>query len=138
MSDSLQVALDGQREAVFETLARTMWPRLVAVAAAILDGRSDAEDVAQESLELAWRKWTALREFDKREQWVLRICVRQAISWRRRRLLRAAIRRPGAGDEPEDPRAAPEDDGIARGFAKCTPRQRAVLVLHFFDGYTLD
>lgn len=66
MSDSLPVALDAERDADFAILARTMWPRLVAAAAAILDGRADAEDVAQESLELAWRKWNTLRDPSKR------------------------------------------------------------------------
>jgi DNA-directed RNA polymerase specialized sigma24 family protein len=138
MSDSLPVALDAERDADFAILARTMWPRLVAAAAAILDGRADAEDVAQESLELAWRKWNTLRDPSKREQWLLQICVRRSISWRRRRLLRAALWRqremPGRGGVGE----ILEDDGIARGFALCTARQRAVLVLHFFHGYTLD
>lgn len=138
VNDSLPVAFEGERQAVFETLARTMWPRLVAAAAAILDGRADAEDVAQETLELAWRKWNSVRDPDKREQWILQICVRRAISWRRRRLLRAAAwrQRPYPAPEPFD--GSSYDPGIAQGFALCTARQRAVLLLHYFHGYTLD
>ncbi|MHB8332639.1 MAG: RNA polymerase sigma factor [Candidatus Dormibacteria bacterium] len=138
MNDSLPIALEAEREVVFESLARAMWPRLVAAAEAILDSPADAEDVAQESLELAWRKWQALRDPSKREPWVLQICVRRALSWRRRRLLRVALWSQEATTGTRDVGSAFEDEGVARGFALCTARQRAVLVLHFFHGYTLD
>ena len=138
VNESLPVALDHDWQAVFESLAQRMWPRLVAAATAILDGRADAEDVAQESLQLAWRKWGSLRDPTKREQWLLQICVRRAVSWRRRRLVRATLWRQATTAPPKDLADALDDDGISRGFALCTARQRAVLLLHYFHGYSLD
>ena len=49
-----------------------------------LTGRADvAEDLAQETLLLAWRQETALRDPDKRQQWVLGIARNLCLRWRR-------------------------------------------------------
>ena len=140
MDDSLPgaPALETDRNTSFEGLASTSWSRLVATAAVILDDHAAAEDVAQESLELAWRKWISCRDPAKREQWLLQICVRRALSWRRTRLRRTDLWHRLVEAGPVALADLPGDADIGVGFGRCTPRQRAVLVLHFFHGYTLD
>ncbi len=140
MDESLPAVpgLDADRNTSFEGLAPTSWSKLVATAAVILDDHAAAEDVAQESLELAWRKWSSCRDPAKREQWLLQICVRRALSWRRTRLRRTDLWHRLVEADPVALADLPGDADIGVGFGRCTPRQRAVLVLHFFHGYTLD
>jgi DNA-directed RNA polymerase specialized sigma24 family protein len=121
----------------FDGVAAANWPRLVATAFAIVGDWGIAEDVAQESLEAAWKRWLTLRDPSKRESWLLQICVRRALSWRRLQVRRRLL----GPRSPDDPVALGDDPGdhdLAMGFACCSRRQRAVVVLHFFYGYTLD
>ncbi len=121
----------------FESVAAANWPRLVATAFAIVGDWGLAEDIAQESLEAAWKKWLMLHDPSRREPWLLQICVRRALSWRRLQLRRRLLT-PRSPDDPVGVADGPEDHDLAIGFASCSRRQRAVVVLHFFHGYTLD
>jgi RNA polymerase sigma-70 factor (ECF subfamily) len=109
-------------------------PRLFAIAVAILREPAEAEDAVQETLTIAWRKWRTVRDEAARPRWLTQICVRQALTIRRRlRLLRSEL----------DPRlAAPtvalRDPDLDRVYTRLSVRQRAVLTLHYHHGYSLD
>jgi RNA polymerase sigma-70 factor (ECF subfamily) len=113
-------------------------PRLLGIALAILRDPAEAEDAVQESWELAWRSWDSLRDPDARGAWLRRICVRRCL--RRQRRLRA-VWRAQSGVEVET--AAAVCDGYAAvewelALRRLSVRQRAVVVLHYQFGYTLD
>jgi RNA polymerase sigma factor (sigma-70 family) len=109
--------------------------RLFAVAYSILRDAQEAEDAVQETMELAWRSWDALRDPSKRSAWLRQICVRRAIRTRRRLLPRLwlAERIDITGQPPADP-----DPDLDRGYRRLTRQQRAVVTLHYEYGYTLD
>jgi RNA polymerase sigma-70 factor (ECF subfamily) len=119
----------------FEAAVRAESGRLFAVAYSILRDPQEAEDAVQETMELAWRSWEALRDPSKRSAWLRQICVRRAIRSRRRLLPRLWLADRGdvEGQAPEDP-----DLDLDRGYRHLTPQQRAVVTLHYEYGYTLD
>jgi RNA polymerase sigma factor (sigma-70 family) len=109
--------------------------RLFAVAYSILRDVQEAEDAVQETMELAWRSWAALREPSKRSAWLRQICVRRAVRSRRRLLPRLWL--ADSGDVHRPPQEDPDPD-LDRGYRRLTRPQRAVIALHYEYGYTLD
>jgi len=119
----------------FEAAVHAESGRLFAVAYSILRDAQEAEDAVQETMELAWRSWDALRDPSKRGPWLRQICVRSAIRTRRRLLPRLWLADTSNlhGESPEDP-----DLDLDRGYRRLTRQQRAVVTLHYEYGYTLD
>jgi RNA polymerase sigma factor (sigma-70 family) len=121
-----------------EQLVSQHYERLLRVAVLVCADRGDAEDAVQVALERAWRHGDALREPDKLPAWLHRIVVREAIrlEHRRRGLVARWLAAPrevvvGSGvdlDRDLDLRAAL--DGLS-------VEQRAVLVLHYYSGYSV-
>ena len=127
-----------QRAADFDAALVVQTPRLLGIALAILRDPAEAEDAVQESWELAWRSWDSLRDPDARGAWLRRICVRRCLR-RQRRL--SILRRVESGVEVET--AGAVCDGYRAvewelALRRLSVRQRAVLVLHYQFGYTLD
>jgi RNA polymerase sigma factor (sigma-70 family) len=113
-------------------------PRLLGIALAILRDPAEAEDAVQETWELAWRAWDSLRDPEARGAWLRRICVRRCV--RRQRLL-STLRRAESGVEVETTGAVCDgyrDVEWELALRRLSVRQRAVLVLHYQLGYTLD
>lgn len=92
----------------FDAFYRTELPRLVALARALC-GSTLAEDVAQEAMLAAYRKWRRVSDLQYPAGWVRRTCANLAVSQYRRRVieLRALTRlasRPDAAplDTPDE------------------------------------
>jgi RNA polymerase sigma-70 factor (ECF subfamily) len=121
-----------------ETALVVQTPRLLGIAYAILRDPGEAEDAVQETWELAWRSWDRLRDPDARGAWLRRICVRRCL--RRQRRLRA-LRHGEAGVGAETTGALCRGYGAVEwelALDRLSVRQRAVVVLHYQFGYTLD
>ena len=122
----------------FERALRSEATRLYCVALTILRNPSDAEDVVQETALSAWRAWPRLRDPSQPVAWLTRICVNHSLQRRRRvsRSIRGEERVEWLAD-PNDPlsRSSSLLD-FARAFQRLSPRQRAVVALHFYHGYT--
>jgi RNA polymerase sigma factor (sigma-70 family) len=91
----------------FEEFYVNELPRLVALARG-LAGAAVAEDLAQEAMLVAYRRWHDVRDLPRPELWVRRTCSNLAISQFRRRLaeLRATARlaaRRGPAEELSEP-----------------------------------
>ena len=91
----------------FDDFYRAELPRLV-VPARALCGMAVADDVAQEAMLAAYRKWRKVGDLEHPEAWVRRTCSNLAVSQYRRRLvelrafIRLANRPPLAALEPAD------------------------------------
>jgi RNA polymerase sigma-70 factor (ECF subfamily) len=85
----------------FDAFYHREMPGLVALARA-LGGPAAAEDIAQEAMLAAYRRWSEVASFDSPAAWVRRVCANQATSALRRRavearaLLRLSRQRPPA------------------------------------------
>jgi len=91
----------------FDDFYRAELPRLVVLARALC-GMAVADDVAQEAMLVAYRKWRHVGDLEHPEAWVRRTCSNLAVSHYRRALveLRAVVRLtsrpPCAPLEPDD------------------------------------
>ena len=129
---------DWERRVALERLVATQQRRLFHIALAIVRDAGEAEDAVQESFLVAWRRWDAVCDEEKREAWLTTICIRHCLR-RRRTLLRWTL--GSAGDTAvaaEHVRFQGRLLDLDRAQAKLSPQQRAVLVLSYHHGYSAD
>lgn len=127
----------GDREA-FVDLIRSRVDHLYAIAYRILRDVDRAEDAFPDALVIAWRDLKALRDPDRLDAWLRKVFVNVCLEHATRERRRVANLRV----LPVDGLAAPDAllgiadrDELERGFARLSPEQRAILVLHHFVGY---
>lgn len=110
-------------------------PRLVAMVAALSGDRGHAEDVAQEALLRAYRRWDTVGRYDRPGAWTRRVALNLATSARRRRTSerRAVVRltaRPTA--IPADPVADPVISSEVWAAVRTLPRQQAAALALYY------
>jgi RNA polymerase sigma-70 factor (ECF subfamily) len=123
-------AMAGEHDA-FSELVRVALAQLYVTARLILRDSELAEDAVQEALIAAWRDLSGLRDL------LVRACYREARKVRRRRRITEMVRPadvvlPDAGSQLAD------RDQVERAFLSLAPEQRALLVLHFYQGLPLS
>ena len=126
----------GETEASFEDFVRARSDSLLRTAL-LLTGqrRAEAEDLLQLALERAYRHWPKICGSEGPERYVRRILA-SASTDRWRRLARRPEHAMPAGGGPVVPDRTGEiadRDYLLRALAALPPRQRAVLVLRYFD-----
>ena len=126
----------GETEASFEDFVRARSDSLLRTAL-LLTGqrRAEAEDLLQLALERAYRHWPRICGSEGPERYVRRILA-SASADRWRRLARRPEHAMPAGGGPVVPDRTGEiadRDYLLRALAALPPRQRAVLVLRYFD-----
>jgi RNA polymerase sigma-70 factor (ECF subfamily) len=121
----------------FVPIVRSHAGRLFAIAFTILQDRGDAEDAVQEVMLIAWQGWAKTSPYADARPWLNKICVNHCLS--RRSVLRLRIGRTAALDLSL---AAPEpvagDTQLSAAYEGLSRRQRAVVLLHYHFGYSLD
>lgn len=89
-----------------------------------------AHDLVQAALEKCWPRWG--RRIEHPDAYVRRVLLTTYLSWRRRRwnteLPTAELPEPAATDDDVELRHA-----LLAALAELTPRQRAVIVLRYFE-----
>jgi RNA polymerase sigma-70 factor (ECF subfamily) len=125
-------------EAAFVDLVRLRADRLYAIAYRVLRDVDRAEDAVQDALVIAWRDLRGLRDPDRFDAWSHRLLVRICIDQASRERRRAANLRVLPIDGPATPDhtlTMADRDQLERGFRRLSPQQRAILVLHHYEGY---
>jgi RNA polymerase sigma-70 factor (sigma-E family) len=92
-----------------------------------------AEDLVQDALVKVHRRWESVIAADQPEAYVRRILVNEFLNWRRRRSsaeVAGAVPDVAVGDDLD--RIA-ERDRMWRALAVLPPRQRAALVLRYYE-----
>ena len=138
--DLVAAAQGGDREAYVD-LIRVRTDRLFAIAQRILRDIDRAEDALQDALVIAWRDLRGLRDPDRFDAWLHRLVVHECIDHAARERRRAANLRILPVDEPagsDDMLTLADRDELERGFRRLVPEQRAILVLHYYEGYPLE
>ena len=133
----VEAARTGDHEA-FEVLATSAGDRLYAVARLILRSTELAEDAVQQALVQAWQQLPSLRDPDRFDAWLYRLVVnacadqgRQLRRWSEQ--VRPILLEPSISD---DTGAVADRDQLERGFNRLKPEQRAVVVLHYYAGFS--
>lgn len=126
-----------QTRASFEEYVRTRTPALSRIAYLVTGNAHDAEDLVQSALEKAATRWQHL---DDPEAYLRRVIYTKAVS--RWRYLRA---RPAETLTDAPPERSNQTDHhadhdtrivLAAALRRLTPKQRAVLVLRFYEDRT--
>jgi RNA polymerase sigma-70 factor (sigma-E family) len=121
----------------FEEFAAGRLPAVLRFAAVLTGDRAGAEDVVQEVLIRAHRHWDKIGGLDRPELYVRKMIVNEFITSRRRlwRLVPAG-RGVDLDDRvtPDHASAHAERQALLAELARLPARQRAVLVLRYYEG----
>lgn len=132
-----------EREA-FDAYVRERWVPLLRTATLLTGDRHAAEDLVQETLVRAAQHWRRVDPATA-DAYVRRILYTRSVdAWRWRRHQPDPAGHPGLDDHPgaDGPSTTDPSGGtvdrltLAAALARLTPRQRAVLVLRFYDDRT--
>lgn len=118
------------QSASFDSFYSAEFTSLVALARA-LTGSSAAEDIAQDAMIAAYRRWPEIEKFDKPAAWVRRVCANLATSVIRRRAAegRAILRIGGMRQQHTELTAA--DDAFWAEVRRLPRRQAQAIALHY-------
>ncbi len=120
--------------AAFEQTVRANTRPLYSLALSILSDQQEAEDAVQDTMVIAWGRWHSVRDEERRSAWLKRVCLRRCLRVKRRLF---AVER--LSERQRDTRTSPTSDpDLDRAFRRLSPHQRAVVRLHYQDGYSLD
>jgi RNA polymerase sigma-70 factor (sigma-E family) len=127
----------GSDETSFEDFVAGSAGRLFTLARLLTGGhRAEAEDLLQGAFERAYRRWGRICHRGDPERYVRQMLVNASVDRWRRLARHPEIALPDAGTDPgtADATVALADrDLLLRGLAALPPRQRAVLVLRYFE-----
>lgn len=118
----------------FDDFYLASYGRTVAMIAALVGSRHEAEDIAQEAYARALARWRLLRAYDLPEAWVRKVAVRLAIDAGRRQRRRVATMTQLALLR-QSPAAEPGDNllhtPLGRALLSLPLPERQVLALHY-------
>jgi RNA polymerase sigma-70 factor (sigma-E family) len=140
MSQGERPAADDAGDTSFEEFVAGSSAHLFTLARLLTGGhRAEAEDLLQNAYERTYRHWKRVSRREDPERYVRQVLINGSVDrWRRlRRRPEEPMRFPG-GDPPVADRAAEiaDRDLLLRGLAALAVRQRAVLVLRYFEDLT--
>jgi RNA polymerase sigma-70 factor (sigma-E family) len=126
----------------FEEFAATRLDAVVRFATVLTNDRGLAEEVVQEVLIRAHRRWTQIESLDQPEAYVRRMIVNEFYSWRRKwaRIVPrssdelALLDAQSGRTEPDHATTIAERRTLLAEVAKLPRKQRAVLVLRYYEG----
>jgi RNA polymerase sigma-70 factor (ECF subfamily) len=118
----------------FDDFYLASYGRTVAMVAALVGSRHEAEDIAQEAYARALARWRLLRAYDLPQAWVRKVALRLAIDAGRRQRRRVAtmtqlamLRQPPTADPGDDLLHTP----LGRALLSLPLPERQVLALHY-------
>ncbi len=142
MESVIERARAGDDDA-FDELARSRIDSVYRTALAILGSPADARDATQEALVAMWRGLPSLRSADSFDGWLYRITVTSSrMALRRRRGVREVSLIVDTSDSADSTEFAayaspPPDSGFDHAFDRLSVDQRALLVAHHLDGFSV-
>ncbi|WP_308167635.1 SigE family RNA polymerase sigma factor [Catellatospora tritici] len=126
----------------FEGFVRARSAALARTAYLLTGDRHQAEDLLQDALARVAERWSAVIRGGDPEPYVRRMLYTRAVDGWRSRQRRATLDTTAAQQRPELRGQADDADAVTRrlvlrdALARLTPRQRAVLVLRFYEDLT--
>lgn len=120
-------------ELEYDDVYAAWWPRLVRTAYAVAGDLGLAEDAVQTAFAKAYRSWRRISRMTAPEAYLRRMVVNEVLNDRRRARRRHEISR---AETPEQAGKAPDPfagDELWRAIGDLPPRQRAVLVLRYYE-----
>ena len=121
----------------FDAFVRAQLPRLVRYAVVLTGDRELAQDLVQDVMVTAHRRWAQVSAAEKPDRYATAMVTNAYLSWRRRWTVRNVIstaRVPDVADATADPDEPGNRAELWRRLAGLPRRQRAVLVLRYYEG----
>lgn len=119
-------------DAEFTEFVNAAWPRLYRVAWLLLGDHGLAEDLVQTTLAKTYASWHQIRDAGAAGVYARTILVNTATSWFRRRSWRRELATDVLPEQADEHDASTGPD-LARALADLPARQRAVVVLRFYE-----
>ncbi|MFD4656394.1 SigE family RNA polymerase sigma factor [Kitasatospora sp. NPDC058444] len=124
----------------FEEFVSACGPKLLRMAWLLTGDRHQAEDLLQTALAKVWPKWERI-SLDRPEAYLRKVLVNCHVSWWRRRWTGELPHdelpdRPSAGSDPYEDVVLGQV--VAQAVRALPPRQRAVVVLRFFEDLSVE
>jgi RNA polymerase sigma-70 factor, ECF subfamily len=124
---------------VFEDFYLCEYPKMVALAYGLSGNRLTAEDLAQEALLRAYRRWDRVGRYDKPGAWTRRVVLNLVATRHRRALVEAkSLLLFTAGQRRLLPRAADEVEALWMAVRALPRRQREVVALYYLGGHSVN
>jgi RNA polymerase sigma factor (sigma-70 family) len=119
----------GETPGDFDAFYRREYPRLV-VLARVLAGPAVADDVAQEAMLVAFRKWDEVQLMLSPAAWVRAVCMHKAVSLVRRRSVEQRVLR-SIGSFRSGAAGPEDDERFWREVRRLPLRQAQAVALHY-------
>ncbi len=116
----------------YDDFYRRELPAMTALAAAVSGRPQLAEDIAQDALVKACRKWDQVGRYDNPGAWVRRVTINQALSARKRAGAELRARLRLAQSMHMTPTAS-EFDHVWAAVGQLPGNQRAAVALHYLE-----
>ena len=117
----------------FEEFVAGALPRLLRFAHLLTGSTTEAEDLVQTALGRSWRAWRSGRIEDP-QAFVRKVMVNSHATWRRHRGRETAVARlPEHAITENETRRIENRDAMCRALLTLPPRQRAVIVLRYYE-----
>jgi RNA polymerase sigma-70 factor (sigma-E family) len=129
--------MDAQDEQDFHDFVVGQWHALLRTAYLLTGDRGEAEDLVQSALVRVHRNWQRIERRDAPAVYARRVLVNlNASIWRRRRLREQPTEQLPELPDADATEAHALRDELRRACLRLPPRQRAVLVLRYFEDLT--
>ena len=108
---------------------RSQYPMVLRTVYLILGDRGRAEDVTQEAFIQLLAHWRKVSRYERPEAWVRRVAIRLAVRTAKRDRVRGVLER----DAPRREQHPPPDVDLAAALRRLPVRQRACVLLFYFE-----
>lgn len=127
-------SVTGSAEApTFEEYAGAAWPSLYRYAYLLTGSHADAEDIAQQTLLKAHRSWARVQGSDSPAAYLRRMLTNTYLSDRRPKGRRLEVLTDAPPERGQAPSNVEERLALWPHIASLPPRQRAVVVLRYYE-----
>jgi RNA polymerase sigma-70 factor (sigma-E family) len=119
----------------YDDVYAALWPRLVRTAYAVAGDRGVAEDAVQTAFAKAYRSWRRISRMAAPEAYLRRMTINEVLNDRRLARHRHEVSREQLPEQvlAGDADAALAHDEMWTAISTLPPRQRAVLVLRYYE-----
>ena len=125
-----------ERDADFAAYLAARQPALLRTAYALTGNRADAEDLLQTALAKLYLAWGRVRDREAVDAYVRRILVNENNSLWRRAFKRREVAVESVPDRADHVETAAHDSTLWSFVQSLPPKQRAVLVLRYYEELT--
>jgi RNA polymerase sigma-70 factor, ECF subfamily len=127
--------MDAGDEVEFRDFATGRSPALLRSAYLLTGDRAEAEDAVQEALTKLYLAWPRIRHRDAVDAYARKVLLHEVLSWRRRRrvALVLGVVPPERAVGADEAAGVGVRDEVHRALLALPARQRAVVVLRYFD-----